>query len=218
MQTGNYQKLARPPEWALRTIQGGRLKGKTDINPQWRYEVMDEVFGACGFGWKYEIENLWTEPGANGEITAHAIVRVYVKKDNDWSSPIPGVGGSMLVTKEKTGLNTSDEAFKMAVTDALSVALKYLGVAADIYKNLWDGSKYKELPKEPDLITKEQIKILEELNTDMANLVKACKVTDISQITSEQAEAAILRKRNQLVKEDYEKRIEEEAQKVGKHD
>jgi len=40
----------------------------------------------------------------------------------------------------------------MAVTDALSVALKMLGVAADIYLGRWDGSKYaaEEKPYQPE--------------------------------------------------------------------
>ena len=54
----------------------------------------------------------------------------------------------MLVAQESSGLRASDEAYKMAITDALSVALKVLGVAADIYAGLWDGSKYlDELPQ-----------------------------------------------------------------------
>ena len=35
----------------------------------------------------------------------------------------------------------------MAVTDALSVALKSLGVASAVYEGLWDGSKYRERPE-----------------------------------------------------------------------
>ena len=35
----------------------------------------------------------------------------------------------------------------MATTDALGVAMKHLGVAADVYMGLWDGSKYIE-PKD----------------------------------------------------------------------
>jgi len=50
----------------------------------------------------------------------------------------------MLVTKESKGLHSSDEGFKMAVTDALSTAMKLLGVGADIYSGMWDGTKYKE--------------------------------------------------------------------------
>jgi hypothetical protein len=41
-------------------------------------------------------------------------------------------------------MHSNDEGYKMAITDALSVAMKSLGVAADIYMGLWDGSKYKQ--------------------------------------------------------------------------
>ena len=57
---------------------------------------------------------------------------------------IPGIGGSMFVASEKAGLRTNDECYKMAVTDALSVAMKMLGVGADIYMGRYDGSKYAE--------------------------------------------------------------------------
>lgn len=36
------------------------------------------------------------------------------------------------------------KAYKMAVTDALSVALKALGVGADIYAGKWTVQKYRE--------------------------------------------------------------------------
>ena len=39
----------------------------------------------------------------------------------------------MLVVLESKGLRTNDEAFKMAYTDAQSVALKALGFGARIY-------------------------------------------------------------------------------------
>lgn len=140
-----YGKLRKAPDWALRPIAAGRLKGYTDINPQWRYEEMDKQFGLCGIGWKYELTNFQTMPGGNSEIVAFAYINLYVKQDDKWSDPIPGFGGSMLVEKEKAGLHTNDEALKMAVTDALSVATKMLGMAADVYAGRWDGSKYNEV-------------------------------------------------------------------------
>jgi hypothetical protein len=147
-----WSKVSRPPKEALKTIQAGRLKGMTDVNPQWRIKVMTEVFGPCGDGWYYEIIQFWTEPGANGELMAFAHIHLFTKQKLDavttgWSQPISGIGGSALVAKEKDGLRANDEAYKMAVTDALSVAMKQLGVAADIYAGLWDGSKYKDAPK-----------------------------------------------------------------------
>lgn len=139
-----YESLARPPKDALREIQAGKLKGKTDINPQWRYKAMTERFGLVGVGWKYEIQKLWTVQGAKDEMLAFAQVAVFVKDGNSWSEPIVGIGGSKLIAIEKGAPVSNDEGYKMAVTDAFSTALKMLGVAADIYAGRWDGSKYKE--------------------------------------------------------------------------
>ena len=58
----NYDKMRRPPQTALRQIQAGDLKGKTDINPQWRYEIMDATFGACGIGWSTKSSSYGTCP------------------------------------------------------------------------------------------------------------------------------------------------------------
>ena len=146
-----YNALRKPPPSALKTIGGGRLKGFTDVNPQWRYEAMTKQFGPCGVGWKYEIEKLWLEPGTDGQMVACVCVYLFIKQDGEWGEAIPGIGGSMLISKESGGLHTNDEAYKMAVTDALSTAMKMVGVAADIYAGLWDGRKYKdaEAEKEP---------------------------------------------------------------------
>jgi len=139
-----YNALKQPPKEALRTIQAGRLKGMSDINPQWRYKAMTEQFGVCGIGWKYEVTNIKHEDASGEQVVTHAFINLYIKDGDKWSDPIPGVGGSMMVTKESAGLHTSDESVKMAVTDALSVAMKMLGMAADIYAGLWDGTKYRD--------------------------------------------------------------------------
>jgi len=157
-----WNALKEPPATALKKIGGGRLKGMTDINPQWRYQAMTEQFGVCGIGWRYDILESWTENGSDGQICVFAKICLYIWDDgrDKWSGAIPGIGGSMLVAQEKNGLYTSDEAYKMAVTDALSVAMKMLGVAANIYMGLSD-SKYEKkqpqisnLPRKPDKITK----------------------------------------------------------------
>ena len=137
-----WNKVCRPPEDALKKITGGRLSGMTDISPQWRYKIMTEVFGPCGSGWKYEIVKFWSHE-AGDETLAFCQVNLYYRKDGEWSEAVPGIGGSMLTAIEKRGAYHSDECYKMALTDALSVAMKTLGVAADIYSGMWDGSKYK---------------------------------------------------------------------------
>ena len=148
MSMDRWNKLAKPPATALKEIKGGRLSGKTDINPQWRYKAMTEVYGECGIGWTYSINRLWLEDGVDGEKVAFAQISLWAG-----DKVIPGIGGSMLIAKEKGGMHTNDEAFKMAVTDALSVAMKMLGVASAIYEGMWDGSKYRDervgLPSAP---------------------------------------------------------------------
>lgn len=147
-----WDKLKRPPKEALRPIKGGRLSGKTDINPQWRYEIMTEIFGPCGIGWKYTINRSWTESASEGQSFAFAEISLFTRSGEEWSDPIPGFGGSMLIaleyskSKQKEVLYSNDEALKMATTDALGVAMKMLGVGADIYKGLWDGAKYANTP------------------------------------------------------------------------
>ena len=142
-----YNALKQPPKEALRQIQGGRLSGKTDINPQWRYNALTEQFGPCGIGWKYEITRVFSEPASEGQVFAFAEAQLFIKQEEGWSDPIPGYGGSMLVEKEVKGLHSSDEGYKMAITDALSAAMKMVGVAADVYAGLWDGTKYRDAPR-----------------------------------------------------------------------
>lgn len=149
-----YNSLSKPPATALKTIGAGKLKGKSDINPQWRYKAMTERFGLIGFGWKYEIQKLWTEPGAKGEVLCFAQTAVYIKDGEQWSDAIVGIGGSKLVNAFSSGVESNDEGYKMAVTDSFSTALKMIGVAADIYAGKWDGSKYKE--EQPDYSPRNQ--------------------------------------------------------------
>ena len=136
-----YEKSRECPPNALKTIAAGRLKGKSDINPMWRIKMLTELFGTAGIGWYYEITKQWTEIGANGEIAAFCNINLFIRVDNEWSKPIQGTGGSAFIAKEKNGLYTSDECYKMALTDAISVACKALGFAADVYWNS-DRTKY----------------------------------------------------------------------------
>lgn len=144
----HWNKICRPPEQALKKITAGRLKGKSDINPQWRIKAMTEEFGPVGFGWTVQITRQWSEQGSGGQLCAFANVAVKIKVGEEWSEPFHGTGGSMLVAQESKGPHTSDECYKMAVTDAISTALKLVGVAADIYMGMFDGSKYTTPPPE----------------------------------------------------------------------
>jgi len=139
-----YNLVRKVPENALKEIKGGRLNGMTDINAQWRIEKLTEVFGPCGYGWKTKIIDMQLREGYNSEQKAFVVIELYVLRDGKWSEPIMGIGGSTFVEKNNSGYYTNDECFKMAYTDAISVACKALGFGADIYWNTSD-SKYSNV-------------------------------------------------------------------------
>jgi hypothetical protein len=138
-----YNKLRECPEGAIKPISAGRLKGMSDINPMWRIKALTEAFGPCGIGWWYTIDKQWLEHGNGPEVAAFCNITLFYKVAGEESHGIPGTGGSGFVKVEKNGPYTSDECFKMALTDAISVAAKALGAAANIY---WqqDRTKYEQ--------------------------------------------------------------------------
>lgn len=136
-----YNKYRSVPDNAKKPITAGRLKGMTDINPMWRIKSLTEAFGPCGIGWYVEPVSKWLDNGANGEIIANVEINLYIKVGGEWSKPIYGIGGAKAVSKEKSGAYTDDDCYKKAYTDAISIACKALGFAADVYYQK-DCTKY----------------------------------------------------------------------------
>ncbi len=139
-----YERFRDPPENAKKRIDGGRLKGMTDINPMWRIKCLTELFGPCGVGWWLENVEYSTVDGPNGEKAVHCELDLYYKpleSNVAMSNSIHGSGGSMLIARESKGLRLDDEAWKKAMTDAVSVACKQLGIGADVYWSA-DSTKY----------------------------------------------------------------------------
>ena len=141
-----YNKLKTVPTEAKKPIQAGRLKGKTDINPMWRIKMLTQHFGICGIGWKTSIERMWIETGAAGEQTANVLIHLYIRNPDtkEWSEPIVGIGGAAFTANESKGLFTDDDCYKKAYTDAISIACKALGMAADVYYEKDPDSKYTD--------------------------------------------------------------------------
>lgn len=141
-----YVSVATPPPEILKVIEAGKLKGRFDINPQWKIEAMTNTYGLCGEGWKYQVVHTETVNCPGGEVLLFMMVQVSIKCGNSWSEPVTGYGGDYIVQSNKNGLVPNDEAYKMALTDALGNALKVLGVAAEVYKGNMDkmDSKYSK--------------------------------------------------------------------------
>ena len=138
-----WNKVKQVPPQFTKPISFGKLQGKSDINPQWRLMAMTQAFGQVGHGWTYRIVRTWSEPHpTDGSVMCFAEVAVKTKVDGEWGQEFGGIGGSEIVEKNKNGLKSNDDGYKMAVTDALSVAFKAVGVAGDVYLGNFDGSKY----------------------------------------------------------------------------
>ena len=176
-----FDSVASPSKEYTKKIQAGRLKGMTDIKPQWRILALTQRYGLCGFGWKYEIVDKTIVDGADGSQVGFVDINLFVKIDEEWSAAIPGTGGSSFIANERNGKHTSDEVFKMALTDAISVAAKAIGVASDIYLGL-EPSKYDTIkpkpepepnPVKPKPVEKQEKPLLTPAHAKWANAIKA---------------------------------------------
>ena len=163
-----WEALRAVPTEARKRIQGGKLNGMTDINPVWRLRMLTEIFGPVGFGWNVRELERWTNECA-GEVAAFVKVELTFCINGEWSQPVEGTGGSKLCGKGH-GDGINDEAWKMATTDAISVACKSLGMAADIYfeKGAYLGTKYESVPEKKAVKTADAVQ-----NPDYWKIVEA---------------------------------------------
>lgn len=137
-----YNQVRTTPKEAKKPIPEGKLKGKTDINPMFRIETLTKMFGPVGIGWYYDVLRVQQlEIPDRQEIACFMDINLYYKWDGEWSKPVFGTGGSMLLENfSSKGMKTNDDGYKMALTDALSVACKELGISADVY---WEAGESK---------------------------------------------------------------------------
>ena len=138
-----YGQVQDTPKEAQKSFNNGRFQG-TDINPMWRIKKLTEVFGPAGFGWwTQNVKYNFVESAETKETAVFCELELIVvdPENKEQSKPIYGVGGNTFVAQRKSGPQASDEAMKMAYTDALSIACKALGFSHDIYYQA-DRTKY----------------------------------------------------------------------------
>ena len=215
-----FKLMARPPQEALNTISFGKLKGKSDINPQWRIEALTEIFGLCGVGWYYEILAVdYQDLPETKERMVYITIAIHVmQEDGKWSAPVIGIGGDFTIITDKNGTHGNDEAFQMALTDALGKAAKCLGIANDIYRGKYD-SKYgwrDEREKERRKAIEENQKKLDEAEhwrfiTEDNIEVKATngQFYDLKKLNANQLKVLLEKDEYNGISKFIEKRIEE---------
>lgn len=121
-----YAAVRAVPAGAVKAIEGGSYgaAGLSDINPQWRIECMTQLFGPVGIGWTWEPVEMAER---NGVLFGHIIVRYRDPVSGEMSEPVHGYGGT------KFGGRDDSDIYKSTITDAISNALRYLGVGADVW-------------------------------------------------------------------------------------
>lgn len=121
--------------------RAGGFKG-TATKPIWLTMRLTEKFGPCGHGWGMEKPEFQVVSAADEILVFCTVALWYV--DGEKRGTVYGVGGDKVLAKRQSGSFASDEAFKASYTDALSNAMKQIGVAADIHMGLFDDSKYRD--------------------------------------------------------------------------
>lgn len=117
--------------------RAGGFKG-TAIKPMASFRRMTEEFGPCGVGWGVNEPSFQVVPSADDVLVFCTVSIWHSKREN----VVFGVGGDKAAGKNKNGPFTDDEAFKKSFTDAVTNALKLIGVGADVHMGLFDDSKY----------------------------------------------------------------------------
>ena len=184
------------PPGAVKKITAGAYgkAGLSDINPQWRIEKMTELFGPCGIGWTWQPEDIRIEDGL---CLAHVTVRYREELGGAFSEPVHGYGGTVMGR-----MNDDSDVLKSTFTDAVSNALRYIGIGADVWykpgreaaENQFD-TKYSAPPKQSTVkpATAEQLRQIKELFTQerIAKMLTFYKIPDTAALTEAQAKLII---------------------------
>lgn len=184
------------PPGAVKKITAGAYgkAGLSDINPQWRIEKMTELFGPCGIGWTWQPEDIRMEDGL---CLAHVTVRYREESGGAFSEPVHGYGGTVMGR-----MNDDSDVLKSTFTDAVSNALRYIGIGADVWykpgreatENQFD-TKYSAPPKQNTVkpATAEQLRQIKELFTQerIAKMLTFYKIPDTAALTEAQAKLII---------------------------
>lgn len=207
------------PPGAVKKITGGSYgkAGLSDINPQWRIEKMTELFGPCGIGWTWNPEEYRLEEGV---CFAHVTVRYLDTETGAFSEPVHGFGGTPM------GKMTDDsDVLKSTFTDAVSNALRYIGIGADVWykpgreasSNQFD-TKYSAPPSKPvqanlAMATAEQLaQIIHLFTTERIEaMLKVYKLRELSELTEAQARMILAKRKKEIEKEEQERRAQDEA-------
>jgi len=136
--TALWDKLGKTDPNHTKTFKRAGGFSGTAIKPMWSYRRMTEEFGPCGSGWGINEPSFQVVP-VGESVMVYCTVSVWYEKADQ---TVFGVGGDMVSGKRGNYSMVDDEAFKKAYTDAVTNALKMIGVGADVHMGMFDDNKY----------------------------------------------------------------------------
>ena len=125
-------------------------KKMTSISPTWFAMRATQLFGPCGIGWGYSIEDEKILDGHplvlnKDQCILQKLHVVRVKLWYKWNGErgeVTHFGQTPLVSCGNGGFYTDEEAPKKSLTDALSKCFSMLGFGADIYLGYFEDPEY----------------------------------------------------------------------------
>jgi len=122
----------------------GQRGGFTAIDAYSQIKAATEQFGPVGQGWGWEVKEVWFP--TNGTV----VVQIFLWHQEKFPNSEAGraVGFDVFGQKKlDTSKGPDEDAFKKALTDAITKGLSYLGFNADVFMGKFDDNKYVELRK-----------------------------------------------------------------------
>jgi hypothetical protein len=134
------------PKYTKRFTRGGGFAG-TAINATWVASRLTAAFGPVGQGWGVQVDDERYVEGHvlddRGNRSIIHVLRISLWwRRNEERHFVTAYGQTTFVGATKNGVFTDEEAPKKSLTDAMTKAASWLGVAADIHMGLFDDNKY----------------------------------------------------------------------------
>lgn len=144
-----WDKLGKTDPKHTKTFKRAGGFSGTAIKPMFSYRRMTEEFGPCGINWGVGEPVFQVVPGDGGEVLVYCTASIWFTHGGT-TGKVFGVGGDKVITHIKANekynrperWENDDEAFKKAFTDAITNALKLVGVGADVHMGMFDDNKY----------------------------------------------------------------------------
>ena len=186
------------PKHTKRFQRAGGFSG-TAIKPIWTILRMTEVFGPCGTGWGMEKPEFEIQAAVDEWLVFCTVGIWYM--DGEKRGIVYGVGGDKFVVKQKSGLRSSDEAYKMAYTDAIGNAIKFIGVAADVHMGRFDDNKYvKDMEAEFGGTSEVPVLAQEEKDAMLEGIATAVNVPELNSRYKDGAQKATKARDNDFLR------------------